>query len=144
MIGGYHSTMIAALGPRLNERHEVVTRPEASDESFPYDNPVIAVAFHSLALELANAIAAIDSEYFKARVTDYLAARRTFKGLLNARDYGYFAAQCAQSNGSAAAIGLVLHRLRHTSLRIGRRSSFFALGAGEALLAARGVNFFKL
>ena len=143
MIGGYHSTMMAALGPRLNERHEVVTRPDASDDSFPFDNPVVGVAFHSLTLELANAIAAIDTEYFKARVTDYLAARRTFKGLLKARDYGYFAAQCAQANGSAA-IGLVLHRLHHTSLRIGRRSSFFALGAGEALLAARGVNFFKL
>jgi len=143
MFGRYHSSMTAALASRLNA-YEVVSRPGESAESFPYDNPVVGVAFHSLALELGNAIAAIDTEYFKARVTDYLAARRTFKGLLKARDYEYFAAQCAQANGSAAAIGLVLHRLRHTSLRIGRRSSFFALGAGEALLADRGVTFFKL
>lgn len=113
-------------------------------QAFPYDNPVVGVAYHSLALELANALAAIDTPYFKARVTDYLAARRTFKGLLKASDYGYFAAECAQANGSAASIGLVLHRLRHSSLRVGRRSSFFALGAGEALLAERGVSFFKL
>lgn len=116
----------------------------AGEDAFPYDNPIIGVAYHSLAQELANAIAAIDTPYFKARVTDYLAARRTFKGLLKASDYGYFAAECAQSNGSAASIGLVLHRLRHCSLRIGRRSSFFALGAGETLLAERGVSFFRL
>ena len=53
-----------------------------TEQPFPYDNPVVGLAYHSLALELANAIAAMDTPYFKARVTDYLAARRTFKGLL--------------------------------------------------------------
>ena len=121
-----------------------VVRGSTEDQSFPYDNPAVVVAYHSLALELANALAAIDTPYFKARVTDYLAARRTFKGLLKARDYGFFAAQCAQAHSSGAAVGFVIHRLQHSSLRIGRRSSFLALGAGEALLASHGVAFFKL
>lgn len=135
--------MTAALAPRFTS-YDAVAQPSNDGDSFPYDNPVVGVAYHSLALELANAVAAIDTPYFKARVTDYMAARRTFKGLLKASDYGYFAAQCAQAGGPGAAAGLVLHRLRHTSLRIGRRSSFFALGAGEALLAERGINFFRL
>lgn len=122
----------------------LVTHRSPEDLSFPYDNPVIGVAYRSLALELSNALAAIDTPYFKARATDYLAARRTFKGLLKARDYGYFAAQCAQAHSSGATAGFVMHRLQHSSLRIGRRSSFFALGAGEALLALHGVAFFKL
>jgi hypothetical protein len=124
--------------------HSIAGVTAGDEQSFPYDNPAVGVAYHSLALELANAISAIGTPFFKARVTDYLAARRTFKGLLKARDYGYFAAQCAQAGGPAAAIGLVLHRLSHTSLRIGRRSSFSVLAAGEAVLAEHGVSFFKL
>ena len=122
-------TMTAAIA---QPAFQVAVRGE-TDQPFPYDNPVVGLAYHSLALELANAIAAMGTPYFKARVTDYLAARRTFKGLLRASDYGYFAAQCLQFSEPPAA-GIILHRLRHTSLRIGRRSSFATVGYGEALL----------
>src|SRR5438270_1302671 len=98
----------------------VVPRAECS---FPYDNPVVAVAYTSLAIELANALDAIGTPYFRARAIDYLAARRTFKGLLRRNDISYFEEQCRLSSSPELPVAFFVRELPNASLREDRESA---------------------
>lgn len=105
-----------------------------TESSFPYDNPVVGIAYTSLAMELSNALAAIGTPYFRARVLDYLAARRTFKGLLRPADFRLFETQCQERASPLQPPAFLVRRLLSASLRHDRESAFKLLGAGEALL----------
>ncbi len=105
-----------------------------AEGSFPYDNTVIGIAYASLAIELANALDAIGTPYFRARATDYLAARRTFKGLLKPADYRYFDMQCQEYAGAPQAASFLVRQLLRASLRRDRESAVEVLCAGESLL----------
>jgi hypothetical protein len=63
---------------------------------FPYDNPTVDAAFADLSSRLADALEAMNSPAFAARVTAYEQARSAFMALLPVSDYKYFAFQCWQ------------------------------------------------
>lgn len=105
-------------------------------DSFPYDNPVVGVAYTSLTIELANALDAIGTPYFRARAIDYLAARRAFKGLLRRADFSHFEAQCQVSARPDLPPAYFVRALPNASLRHHRESAVEMLGAAEALLNA--------
>ncbi len=109
---------------------------------FPYDNPVVGIAYTSLTIELANALDAIGTPYFRARAIDYLAARRTFKGLLKPSDYRNFETRCREYTAASQPVPLLVRRLLSASLRQDREAAIEILGAGEALLNdnARGLG----
>jgi hypothetical protein len=111
----------------------IAVAPRA-DGSFPYDNPVVGIAYTSLTIELANALDAIGTPYFRARAIDYLAARRTFKGLLKRDDFRHFETQCRQISNPALPAAFLVRQLLSASLRHDRESAVKILGAGEALL----------
>ncbi len=106
-----------------------------AEESFPYDNPVVGVAYTSLTIELANALDAIGTPYFRARAIDYLAARRTFKGLLKPAIFHDFESRCQERAASSQPVTFLVRRLLSASLRQDREAAIKILGAGEALLA---------
>ena len=106
------------------------------ERSFPYDNPVVGLAYTSLTIELANALDAIGTPYLRARATDYLAARRTFKGLLRPADFRYFETHCKTHSIAALPAALLVRRLLSASLRDDRESAVGILCAGEALLSS--------
>ena|SRR5581483_8343661 len=114
--------------------------------SFPYDKPVVGVAFASLAIELANALDAIGTPYFRARAIDYVAARRTFKGLLRREDFAHFEVQCEVASVPELPRTFFVRELPNISLRDGRESAVRMLGAAEALLwlAERGDSSFRI
>lgn len=117
-----------------------MTAAMVADYGFPCDNLVVDVAYKSLALELANALDAIGTQYFHARATDYLAARRTFRGLLKPADYRYFASWCREEgNARLLSVADIVKRLQTASVKDDHRVNFYALGAGEALLMDLGV-----
>lgn len=105
-----------------------------AESSFPYDNPVLGIAYASLAIELANALDAIGTPYFRARAIDYLAARRTFKGLLRPPAFRQFEAQCQESARWTQPVAFLVRRLLDASLRYDGESALRVLGAGEAVL----------
>jgi hypothetical protein len=112
----------------------IATAPRG-EWSFPYDNPVVGIAYTSLTIELANALDAIGTPYFHARAMDYLAARRTFKGLLKPADYRHFETQCKEHPIAAQPAASLVRRLLGASLRVDRESAVSILCAGEALLS---------
>lgn len=112
----------------------MIAEAPRSDSSFPYENPVVGIAYTSLAIELANALDAIGTPYFRARVLDYLAARRTFRGLLKAADYRSFETQCQEHVERAQPAAFLVRLLLGASLRHDREYAVKILGAGEALL----------
>lgn len=105
-----------------------------SEGSFPYDNPVVGVAYASLTIELANALNAIGTPYFGARAADYLAARRTFKGLLKRDALRHFEMHAQQISEPALPAAFLVRQLLCASLRLDRESAVKILAAGEALL----------
>lgn len=112
-----------------------------AEGSFPYDNPVVGIAYTSLTIELANALDAIGTQYFRARTIDYLAARRTFKGLLKPADYRHFETRCQEQAPPAQPAAFLVRRLLGASLRADRDSAVKILCAGEALLAEHAGSF---
>jgi hypothetical protein len=109
--------------------------------SFPYDNPVVGIAYTSLTIELANALDAIGTPYFRARATDYLAARRTFKGLLKPADFRDFETRCQGHATPPQPAAFLVRQLLGASLRQDRERAVRILGAGEALLAEHAETF---
>ena len=112
----------------------IAAAPRA-EAPFPYDNPVVGIAYTSLTIELANALDAIGTPYFRARATDYSAARRTFKGLLKRADFLVFETQCQEYAGSSQPAAFLVRQLLGASLRHDRESAIKILCAGEALLS---------
>lgn len=104
------------------------------DGAFPYDNPVIGIVYTSLAIELANALDAIGTPYFRARASDYLAARRTFKGLLKPAVFSDFEMRCRKHAAPPVPAPFLVRRLLRASLSQDREAAIEILGAGEALL----------
>ncbi len=112
----------------------IAAAPRA-EGSFPYDNPVVGIAYTSLTIELANALDAIGTPYFRARAIDYIAARRTFKGLLKPADYRGFETSCQEHARPLQPAAFLVRQLLGASLRQDRESAVKILCAGEALLA---------
>ena len=107
---------------------------------FPYDNPVVGIAYTSLAIELANALDAIGTPYLRARAVDYFAARRTFKGLLRRDEIAHFESLCKAQSSPDATPAFYVRGLPDTSLREDRESAVRTLGAAEALLISHTVK----
>ncbi len=111
-----------------------------TESPFPYDNPVVDIAYTSLAIELANALDAIGTPYLRARAVDYFAARRTFKGLLRRDEIAHFESLCKASSSPDATPAFYVRGLPEASLREEREAAVRMLGAAEALLVAHTVK----
>ncbi len=132
---------------------------------FPYDRQDVAAGFAAYALALARTLKAEDTAAFSAKVRAWRRARRAAFARLDApqRRYGEFQlwqegvaryseialAEAAAQPGEwasgdmdfgALALNLrarLMDNLQHFDLARNRRVSFYALGAGEALLLDR-------
>ncbi len=111
-----------------------------AEGSFPYDNPVVGIVYTSLTIELANALDAIGTPYFRARAIDYLAARRTFKGLLKPAVFLDFEIRCREHAAPLKPAASLVQQLLGASLRQDREAAIEILGEGEALLTEHAAS----
>ncbi len=141
------------------------TRTKVLDLPFPYGDPEVARRFALMGLMLARALSATEDNHFQRLVLSYRQVRREAFAHLNSNETRYAEfllwqegvaryseialAEAAIEHAkrsrspydySALAINLrtrVRRNLEHLDMTKNRRISFYALGAGEALLLDR-------